>query len=67
MGPKDRLLRAVTRCLRTFPNVEVIVDTTCPDHSIYTNEDNPIWKDLYLDVLEDISKYLPVLKDPRAG
>jgi hypothetical protein len=65
MAPREGHLKAVNRILaylKTFPKGRLLIDTTYPDHSIYPVEDNPNWKDLYLDIEEVNENDLPMSK-----
>jgi hypothetical protein len=57
MSPGEGHMKAVKRILaylKRFPKGRIIVNTTYPDHSIYTVEDLPNWRDFYPNVEEEI-------------
>jgi hypothetical protein len=46
--------------LKTFPKGRVIIDTSYPDHSVYTVEDHSNWMEFYPDASVGIPKdFLP--------
>jgi hypothetical protein len=60
-------LKAVKRILsyiKTFPKGRVIIDTSYPDHSMYSVEDHSNWVEFYPDAGEEIPKDLPPEKGP---
>jgi hypothetical protein len=66
--PREGHLKAVKRILsylKTFPKGRVIIDTSCPDHSVYPVEDHSNWMEFYPDSSEEIPKDLPPEKGPR--
>jgi hypothetical protein len=67
-------LKAVKRILsylKTFPKGRVIIDTSYPDHSMYSEhsvypvEDHSNWMEFYPNAGEEIPKDLPPEKGPR--
>jgi hypothetical protein len=68
MLPREGNLKAVKTILsylKTFPNGRAIIDTSYPDHSVYTVEDHSNWMEFYSDSGEWIPKDLPPEKGPR--
>jgi hypothetical protein len=68
MLPREGHLKAVKRIfsyLKTFPKRRVIIDTSYPDHSMYSVEDHSNWIVFYPDSEEEIPKDLPPEKGPR--
>jgi hypothetical protein len=61
-------IKRILSYLKTFPKGakgRVIIDTSCPDHSLYPVEDHSNWMEFYLDASEEIPKDLPPEKGPR--
>jgi hypothetical protein len=68
MSPRKGHLKAVKRILaylKTFAKGRIIVDTTYPDHYMYSVEEHADWKDFYPDSEEEISTDLPKSKGPK--
>jgi hypothetical protein len=68
MLPREGHLKAVERILsylKTFPKGRVIIDTSYPDHSMYSVEEHSNLMEFYPDVGEEIPKDLPPEKGPR--
>jgi hypothetical protein len=68
MLPTEGHLKAVKRILsylKTFAKMRVIIDTSCPDHSMYTVEDHSNWIGFNPDAGEETPKDLPPEKGPR--
>jgi hypothetical protein len=68
MLPREVHHKAVKRILsylKTFPKRRVIIDTSYPDHSMYSVEDHSNWMEFYSDVGEEIPKYLPPKKEQK--
>jgi hypothetical protein len=60
-----KAVKRILAYLKTFPKGRVIVDTTYPDHFIYSVEDHPYWRDFYPDAKEEIPNGLPMSKGPK--
>jgi hypothetical protein len=65
MSPREGHLKAVKRILaylKALPKGRLIIDTAYPNHSVYSVEDHPNWKDFYPDATEEIPNDLPTSK-----
>jgi hypothetical protein len=68
MLPREGHLKALKRILsylKTFPKGRVIIDTSYPDHSMYSVEDYSKWIGFFSDASEEIPKDLLPEKGPR--
>jgi hypothetical protein len=66
MLPREGHLKAVKRTLsylKTIPKGRVIIDTSYPDHSVYSVEDHSNWMEFYPDASEEIPKDFPPEKE----
>jgi hypothetical protein len=48
-----------------FPKRRVIIDTSYPDHSMYSVQDHSIWMEFYPDTSVEIPEDLPPEKGPK--
>jgi hypothetical protein len=60
-----KVVERILSYLKIFPIGRIIVDTTCPDHSIYHIDDHPNWKYFYPHAEEEIANDLPAQKGPK--
>jgi hypothetical protein len=68
--PKQGHLKGVKRILsylKKFPKGRVVIDTSYPDHSMYSVEDHSNWLEFYPDAGEEIPKDLPPEKEPKVS
>jgi hypothetical protein len=67
MSPREGHFKAVKRILsypKTFPKGRDIIDSSYPDHSVYTFKDHSNWMEFYQNVGEEIPKDLSPEKGP---
>jgi hypothetical protein len=65
IGGHLKAVKKILSYLKTFPKGRVVIDTSYPDHSMYTIEDHSNWMEIYPDASEEIPKDLPPEKGPR--
>jgi hypothetical protein len=68
MLPRKEQIKSVKRILsylKIFPKGRLIIDTSYPDHSVYSVEDHSNWTEFYPDASEEIPKDLLPEKGQR--
>jgi hypothetical protein len=68
MLPREGYLKAVKMILsylKKYPEGKLNIDTTYPEHFVYTVEDHTNWMEFYPDAEEEIPSDLPVSKEPK--
>jgi hypothetical protein len=70
MIPREGHLKGVKRILSylmTFPKGRVIIETSYPDHTVYSVDNHSNQEEFYQDYGEEIPKYLSLKIEPRVS